>query len=171
MTEQTIALQSYLTFKLENEIFAANVSKVLEILEIPRITKLPHSPAYIRGVINLREKVMPVIDARKKFGLPDTNDTVNSCIVVFHISLDGVNLNIGTIVDAVLEVMDIQEANIQPVPKFGSKFKSEFILGMIKENDQFIMLLKPESLFSSEEVSILQEIIEEDKLNTEENSI
>jgi purine-binding chemotaxis protein CheW len=156
-------LQSYLTFRLDNEIFAANVSKVLEILEIPRITKVPQSPAYMRGVINLRGNVMPVIDARAKFGLPQAEDTINSCIIVLNIEIDGQYITIGTVVDAVQEVMDIQEEDIQPSPAIGSKYKSEFIRGMVKSNDQFIMVLDPDVVFSSDEASILQDLVSDDQ--------
>jgi purine-binding chemotaxis protein CheW len=163
MSERIKLLQSYLTFRLDNEIFAANVSKVLEILEIPRITKVPQSPAYMRGVINLRGNVMPVIDARAKFGLPQAEDTINSCIIVLNIEIDGQYITIGTVVDAVQEVMDIQEEDIQPSPAIGSKYKSEFIRGMVKSNDQFIMVLDPDVVFSSDEASILQDLVSDDQ--------
>lgn len=145
MNEQIEPLQSYLTFRLGDEIFAANVSKVLEILEIPRVTKVPQSPHFMRGVINLRGSVMPVIDARAKFGLQQTPDTINSCIIVLTIRIENQPITIGAVVDAVHEVVDIQEEDIQPTPAIGSKYKSMFIRGMVKgNNDQFIMLLEPD---------------------------
>src|SRR5690606_36978993 len=106
MSNQTELLQSYLTFRLRDEIFAANVKKVLEILEIPRITKLPHSPEYMRGVINLRGNVMPVINTRLKFGLPQSEDTITSCIVVLDIDIEGQNVTLGAVVDGVQEVIE-----------------------------------------------------------------
>lgn len=161
MTNQPDVLKSYLTFRLGDELFAANVGKVLEILEIPRITKVPRSPAYTRGVINLRGSVLPVIDARAKFGLPETADTINSCIIVQDIEMEGQqHIIIGTVVDTVQEVMEIEDAHIQPAPSIGSKYKSEFIQGMVKVNDQFIMLLDLDKVFSSDEASILQEIVQ-----------
>lgn len=160
MNEQIDLLQSYLTFRLGDEIFAANVSKVLEILEIPRITKVPQSPHFMRGVINLRGSVMPVIDARAKFGLQQTPDTINSCIIVLTIRIENQPITIGAVVDAVHEVIDIQEEDIQPTPTIGSKYKSMFIRGMVKgSHDQFIMLLDPDIVFSTEEATILQEIV------------
>src|SRR3954464_922925 len=89
------SLTSYLTFKLGDETFAANVSKVIEILEIPKITKVPRSPDFMRGVVNLRGNVLSVIDSRIKFGLPVTDDTVNTCIIVMNIDLDGQNITLG----------------------------------------------------------------------------
>jgi purine-binding chemotaxis protein CheW len=153
-------LTSYLTFRLGDETFAANVSKVIEILEIPKITKVPRSPDFMRGVVNLRGSVLSVIDSRIKFGLPVTDDTVNTCIIVMNIDLDGENITVGLIVDGVKEVIDIASDSIQGVPEIGSKYNSDFIEGMVKSNDQFIMILNIALLFSSQEANILQQVSE-----------
>src|SRR5688572_31143374 len=116
METSTQTMQSYLTFRLAEELFATNVNKVLEILEIPKITKVPHSPAFMRGVINLRGSVLPVIDARAKFGLSETSDTVNSCIMVLEISMQEQDIKIGAVVDAVQEVIEIAPQEILPAP-------------------------------------------------------
>ncbi len=158
MSNSVETLNSFLTFRLGDELFAANVSKVLEILEIPKITKVPRSPAFMRGVVNLRGNVLPVIDTRNKFGLPSVEDTINSCILVLTIALEDKEIVLGTIVDAVQEVMEIEDSAIQPLPSVGTKYKSEFIEGMVKRDDQFIMILDINRLFSSNEASILQEI-------------
>jgi purine-binding chemotaxis protein CheW len=154
------SLTSYLTFKLGDETFAASVSKVIEILEIPKITKVPRSPDFMRGVVNLRGNVLSVIDSRIKFGLPVTEDTVNSCIIVMNIDLDGQNITLGLIVDAVKEVIDIAADSIQSVPEIGSKYNSDFIEGMVKSDDQFIMILNIALLFSSQEANILHQVTE-----------
>jgi purine-binding chemotaxis protein CheW len=151
-------LTSYLTFRLGDEIFAANVSKVIEILEIPKITKVPRSPDFMRGVVNLRGNVLSVIDSRIKFGLPATEDTVNTCIIVMNIHIDNQNITVGLIVDAVKEVIDIAMDSIQSVPEIGSKYNSDFIEGMVKSDDQFIMILNIGLLFSSQEASILDQV-------------
>lgn len=151
-------LNSYLTFRLGDELFAANVSKVIEILEIPKITRVPRSPDFMRGVINLRGSVLPVIDTRAKFGLPQTEDTVNTCIIVLSVELEGQTITIGAISDAVQEVLEIDESQVQAAPSIGSKYKSEFIDGMVKRDEQFIMILNLDMVFSSNEASILQEI-------------
>lgn len=166
MSKQPELLQSYLTFRLGDEIFAANVSKVLEILEIPRITKVPHAPIYMRGVINLRGNVMPVINARSKFGLPDCEDTISSCIIVLDIEFENQSIILGAVVDAVHEVMEINPEDIQPAPSIGTKYKSEFIQGMVKANDQFIMVLDLDLVFSSNEASIIKDIITEAEQDT-----
>jgi len=151
-------LNSFLSFRLGDELFAANVSKVLEILEIPKITKVPRSPAFMRGVVNLRGNVLPVIDTRNKFGLPQVDDTVNSCILVLNISIEGKDLMLGAIVDAVQEVMEIDESTIQDLPSVGAKYNTDFIQGMVKLNDQFIMILNLDLVFSSDEVALLEGI-------------
>jgi purine-binding chemotaxis protein CheW len=150
-------LTSYLTFKLGDEIFAANVSKVFEILEIPKITKVPCSPDFMRGVVNLRGNVLSVIDSRVKFGLPAIDDTINTCIIVLNLGLEGHDMTIGLVVDAVKEVIDIDSASIQKVPDIGSRYKSEFIEGMVKSDDHFIMILNIDLIFTSQEANLLQE--------------
>lgn len=156
---QVETLNSFLTFRLGDELFAANVSKVLEILEIPKITKVPHSPPFMRGVINLRGNVLPIIDTRAKFGLSEMEDTVNTCIIVMSVSLEGQDITLGAICDAVQEVMEIEESQVHSAPSIGAKYKSEFIDGMVKRDEKFIMLLNLDKAFSSQEANLLQEII------------
>lgn len=157
--ETTISTSSsYLTFRLDEEVFAATVNKVLEILEIPKITKIPRSPEFMRGVLNLRGSVLPVIDTRKKFNLPLMEDSVNTCIIVMSLVIDEKPIVIGAVVDSVQEVMEIDSNEVQPAPTVGSKYKTEFIEGMLKSNDQFIMILDLDKVFSNEEGEFLQEI-------------
>lgn len=150
-------LCSFLTFKLGEELFAANVSKVIEILEIPKVTRVPRSPDFMRGVINLRGNVLPVIDSRVKFGLPPADDTINTCIVVLNIQLASQQAVIGMVVDAVKEVIVFDTASIQAVPEIGSRYKSDFIEGMTKSDDAFIMILNIDLLFNSQEATLLQD--------------
>lgn len=159
MSSESIHTQnSYLSFKLGEEIFAANVSKVLNILEMTKITKVPKSPDYMKGVINLRGTVLPVVDTRIKFGLTPTEITTNTCILVLDIEVDGSSLHVGGLVDAVQEVLDIEQSQILPPPNIGSKYKSEFIFGMYKLNDdQFIMLLDMDKVFSVDDLSAIKE--------------
>jgi purine-binding chemotaxis protein CheW len=151
------SLTSYLTFKLGDELFAASVSKVIEILEIPKITKVPRSPDFMRGVVNLRGNVLSVIDSRIKFGLPSVEDTVSTCIIVMNIHIENQEITLGIIADAVKEVVEIDKTSIQALPEIGSKYRSEFIEGMVKSDDQFIMILNIDLLFSSQEANILQD--------------
>lgn len=156
--EQVTSTDSYLSFSLGEEVFAASVAKVIEILEVPKITKVPKSPAYMRGVVNLRGSVLPVIDTRLKFGMTASTDTVNTCIMVLSVQIDSESFVLGALVDAVQEVFEISQTDIKPAPRIGSKYKSEFIEGMVKANEQFIMMLNLNKVFSSDELITLQEV-------------
>jgi purine-binding chemotaxis protein CheW len=157
MKETATKINSYLTFKLGNEIFGANVAKVLNILEMTKITKVPKAPGYMKGVINLRGSVLPLIDTKIKFDLGETEYTTNTCILVLDIELNGEPVHVGALVDAVQEVIEIDDLQIQPAPSIGSKYKSEFIEGMAKVNDEFIMLLNMDLIFSTSELSLLRD--------------
>lgn len=151
-------LSSYLSFKLGDEIFAANVSKVLNILELTKITKVPQAPVYMKGVINLRGTVLPLVDTRIKFGLTPTEFTANTCILVLDIQIDTDSLQVGALVDAVQEVLEIEPEQILPPPNIGNKYHSEFISGMYKASDeQFIMVLDMDKVFSTDELLQVQE--------------
>lgn len=168
MKNDSTKINSYLTFNLGKELFGANVAKVLNILEMTKITKVPKAPSYMKGVINLRGSVLPLIDTRIKFDMGETEYTPNTCILVLDIEMTGETVHVGALVDSVQEVIEIDEANIQPPPSIGSKYKSEFIEGMAKINEDFIMLLNMDMIFSSSELSLLKETsgevqIEEEK--------
>jgi len=165
MQPNAVTTQSYLTFRLGEESFAAHVSYVLEILEVTKITRVPRSPEYMRGVVNLRGNVLPVIDTRQKFGFETVADTVNTCIIVLNIETDKQKIMLGALVDSVQEVLDIDPATIQQPPSLGSKYRSEFIEGMVKEGDQFVMILNAALVFSTDEVTILREISETNDVN------
>ena len=156
--ENAQEMTSYLSFKLGEEIFAANVSKVLNILEMTKITKVPKAPEYMKGVINLRGTVLPVVDTRIKFGLEPTEFTANTCILVLDIDIESDSVQVGGLVDAVQEVLEIEPHQILPPPNIGSKYRSEFIVGMYKLTDeQFIMILDMDRVFSSDELLALKE--------------
>ena len=155
--EEKLTLNSYLSFKLGEETFASNVSKVLNILEMMKITKVPKSPTYMKGVINLRGSVLPLVDTRLKFGMTQTEITTNTCILVLNVEVDGENINIGAQVDSVQEVLELEESDIQPLPNIGSKYSSEFIFGMANSNEEFIMLLDMDKVFSVDEIVSLNE--------------
>ncbi len=154
--EELEQINSYLTFKLGEEEFAAHVSRVLSIMEMVKITKVPKSPDYMQGVINLRGQVLPVVDTRIKFGMTPTEFTANTCIVVMEVNVNGEEVQVGTLVDSVQEVLEITEDQIQPPPSIGSKYKSEFISGMAKVEEKFIMILDMDKVFSAEEMMNVQ---------------
>ena len=150
-------INSYLTFKLGDEIFAANVSKVLNILELTKITKVPKAPHYMKGVINLRGSVLPLIDTRSKFEMEETEYTSNTCILVLDIDMSGESVHVGALVDSVQEVLEFDENSIQAAPSIGTKYKSEFIEGMAKVGENFIMILNMDLVFSTDEMSLIKE--------------
>jgi purine-binding chemotaxis protein CheW len=145
----------YLTFRLQEEIYAVDVANIREILDFITITKVPKSPEFMRGVINLRGSVVPVVDMKLKFGLPETEKTVNTCIIVMEISVDGETVIIGSLADAVQEVLEMEPDQIEPAPRIGTRLNTEFIRGMGKRNDQFIMILDIDRLFSFDDISAL----------------
>jgi|JFJP01.1.fsa_nt_gi purine-binding chemotaxis protein CheW len=154
---QKQTLNSYLTFKLGEELFASHVENVIKILEMQHITEVPRTPDYMKGVINLRGNVLPVIDARIKFGIPQTEYNQKTCILVLSIRIDDEQVDVGAIVDAVHDVFEYDPDKILPPPSLGSKFKSGFIDGVMKVDEKFIMILNMNSVFSTEEIIDIQE--------------
>ncbi len=147
--------RQYLTFTLGEEVFALDVSNVREILEFSAVTKVPRTPDYMRGVINLRGSVVPVIDMRLKFGMSETVKSISTCIVVVEVNHDGETMVIGILTDSVQEVFELEPANIEPPPKIGTELNAEFIKGMGKKGDAFIIILDVDRVFSIEELSNL----------------
>ena len=150
--------RQYLTFQLGEEIFGLDVSHVREILEFTSVTKVPRTPEYMSGVINLRGSVVPVLDMRLKFGLTKTEKTVNTCIIVVEASFEEETTIIGALVDSVQEVSDLEPDQIEPAPRIGTKLKTEFIKGMGKRDDHFMILLDIDKVFSSEELAAVQDM-------------
>ena len=149
--ENTDTLRSFLTFRMMDEVFAIDVLKVIEILELSKITKVPRSPDFMIGIINLRGNVLPVIDARTKFGMPKKDATVESCIIVMNIDVDDDTITLGALVDSVSEVLEVQPESIQKSPSIGARYNSDFIDGLVKMNDDFVMILNIGKAFSQED--------------------
>lgn len=150
-------VSNYLTFKLDEEIFALEILKVREVLDFAKVTKVPQTPEFMRGVINLRGSVVPVVDLRLKFGLKKTEQTVDACIIIAEIDLGGETTILGTLADAVHEVIELEPEAIDPAPKIGTRLNTEFIKGMGKRDDEFIIILDIDKVFSSEEMALVQE--------------
>ena len=144
----------YLTFRLEDEVFALDITQVREVLDFTTVTKVPRTPDFMRGVINLRGSVVPVVDMRLKFGMSRTEQTVNTCIIIVEISLDGEKLVIGALADSVQEVIEIEPGHIEPPPRIGTRLNTEFIKGMGKRDEQFIIILEINRIFSSDELAL-----------------
>jgi len=159
MAETTgIDNNQYLTFTLDGEVFGLAIGKVREVLDFTTVTRVPQTPAYMRGVINLRGSVVAVIDLHQKFGLAQTEKTVNTCIIIVEIEMDGETTVLGALADSVQEVLDIEPDQIEPAPKIGTKLNTAFIQGMGKHYDEFIILLDIDMVFSSDELSQVQSV-------------
>ena len=147
----------YLTFRLDEEEYAVDVTGVQEILEVPDITRVPKMPDYMCGIINVRGSVVPVVDLRLRFGMAKTEKTIDTCIIVLEIDLNGKKSIIGTLADSVDEVIELKEDQTEAVPEIGTRIKVDFIKAVGKRNDQFIMILDVDKIFSSEELTTLKE--------------
>jgi len=146
----------YLAFKLDEEVFAIDVAKVREILEITPITKVPQTPDFMRGVINLRGSVVPVIDMRLKFGMSSTEHTVNTCIIVVEVLMEDETVILGALADSVQEVIELEPEQIEPAPHVGTRLNTDFIKGMGKVDGRFIMILDIDKVFSSDEIEAVK---------------
>jgi len=155
----------YLTFRLEDELFALDIGKVREVLDFTSITKVPQTPDYMRGVINLRGSVVPVVDLRLKFGMEMAQKTVNTCVIIVEVELLGEKVVMGAMADAVQEVLDLEPDQIEPPPRIGTKMNTDFIRGMGKHNDQFIIILDIDKIFSVDDLTVLTEAAENKVVN------
>ena len=158
----------YLTFKLDEEVYALDITQVREVLDFTDVTKVPRMPDFMRGVINLRGGVVPVADLRLKFGMSKTEKTVDTCIIIMEISIEGETTLLGALADSVQEVLTLEPDQIEPPPRIGTRLKTEFIKGMGKKNDEFVIILDIDKVFSAEELTILQEAEEEPVLKQAE---
>lgn len=147
----------YLTFMLDKELFAIDVLKVREVFDYTKITKIPHTPEYLRGVINLRGSVVPVIDLRMKFGMQQTERTIDTRIIVLEIEHETEKIILGALADSVQEVFELEPNQIEPAPRLGTRFNAEFLYGIGKKEDMFIMILNIDKIFSSDEMAFVQE--------------
>jgi purine-binding chemotaxis protein CheW len=156
-TAEAQDLQQFLTFRLGAETYAVDVHKVREILDQVVITRMPQMPDEMLGVINLRGQVVPVVDLRRTFGLAAEETNRDNCVVVLEVDCAGEQLVVGARADAVQEVLDLSQAAIEPPPRLGLKLKTEFIRGMGKKDDAFLIILDVDRIFSDAALAQLQE--------------
>jgi purine-binding chemotaxis protein CheW len=146
----------YLTFILAGEEYGIGILKVKEIIGIMAITTVPQTPAYMKGVINLRGKVIPIVDLRVKFGMEAIGYTEKTCIIVVEIASGGQKVMIGILVDSVSEVLNIKGGDIEDAPNFGSRLNTNYILGMAKTGGRVKILLEIDRVLSAEEMGALE---------------
>ncbi len=144
----------FLTFVLGDEIYGIEILKAREIIGLMDITTVPQTPDYMKGVINLRGKVIPVIDLRTKFSMQEEEHTQETCVIVVEVN----NTSIGIVVDSVSEVSDIRGEEIENAPKFGHEIDTSFIMGLGKAKDKIIILLDIDAVLSSEELEMVEEL-------------
>ena len=164
-TESILQENKYLTFTLGGEEYGLEILTVREIIGIMNITAVPRTPEYVQGVINLRGKVIPVINLRRKFSLDDADFTEQTCIIVVNIDQNGHSLIIGVIVDSVSEVLDIKDTEIEPPPAFGEKVDIRFIWGLAKINDSIKILLDIEKILLSEELEDIAKSVDKSTIS------
>lgn len=152
----------YLTFVLRGEEYGLEILKVREIIGVLDITPVPQTPTFVKGVINLRGKVIPVVDLRLKFGMPPAEYTKETCVIVVDVN----GMLMGTVVDTVSEVIDIAESDIEPAPSFGVKINTGFILGMGKIKGKVKILLDIDRVLSTEELALVEQTSTSNKEET-----
>ncbi len=160
---KTLEGKKFLTFLMANEKYGLEILKVREIIGIMDVTPVPTTPAFVRGVINLRGKVIPVVDLRLKFGMEAKEDTQRTCIIVVHLAREGQEMIMGIIVDEVSEVLDIDQDQIEPPPSFGADIKTDFILGMGKVNQRVVTMLDIDRVLSEREIALVENSAERTK--------
>ena len=152
---ETSNANQYLTFTLDDEQYAIGVAKVREVLEHTKITKLPRTAEFMKGIINLRGAGVPVIDLRLKFGMPETPITKDTSIIVMEVESQDGKVVVGALADSVHEVVEIDEKAIENAPRFGTRLAAEFIRGVGKKDEAFIIILDIDRIFNTEEMTVL----------------
>ena len=144
----------FLTFRLDGEIYALDIDRVREVLDLTEITRVPRTPEFVLGVINLRGGVVPVVDLRVQLGFSRADRTVDTCIIIIETIIDDEKTPLGVLVDSVDEVIRFDEGRIGPPPRLGMRLKTDFIKGMgKKDNDEFTIILDPDQVFREEELT------------------
>jgi purine-binding chemotaxis protein CheW len=150
--------QQYLTFRVGEETFAIGILAIKEIIEYASLTAVPMMPDCVRGVINLRGRVVPVIDLAVRFGKDATVPGRRTCIVIVEVDSDGEHQDIGIVVDAVNQVLEIPDEEIEPAPGFGTKLRPDFIAGMGKVDGEFVIILSVNQVLSIEDLSMIKRL-------------
>ncbi|WKZ32057.1 MAG: chemotaxis protein CheW [Thermodesulfobacteriota bacterium] len=155
--------RQYLTFMLEDEVFALEISQVKEILDLTYITKVPRMPEFMRGVINLRGNVVPVLDLRLKLGLSEKDNSKDTCIIIVEVAHEGAQTVIGALADSVREVICLEPAQIEPPPRVGMTVDATIIKGMGKLDQEFVIILDSGRVFTAEKIEathVMQEALQ-----------
>ncbi len=147
----------YLSFHLAEELFAIDIRKVREVIEFESVTKVPQTPDFVRGVINLGGGVVPVVDLKQKFGLGETEKTVNTCVIITEVAIEDEAVVLGAMADAVDEVFALSPESIELAPRIGTHLNTAFLKGMGKKEENFILILDIDRVFSLDELDLVQQ--------------
>jgi purine-binding chemotaxis protein CheW len=158
--KETAQQTQYLTFFIAGEEYAIGILQIREIIEYNAITKVPTTPIWIRGVINLRGGVVPVVDLAVKFGLAETTITKRTCIIIVEVDLEGERTVMGIIADSVNQVIDLKPDDIEPTPSFGTRIRVDYLIGMGKVENKFVLILDIDQVLSANELLTLVELQE-----------
>lgn len=154
-TKKNLISGQVLTFKLADEVYGVDIMSVREVLDFSSVTKVPHTPEYMVGVINLRGNVVPVVDLKKKFCIGSTERTVNTCIIIVEVTIDGEPTVLGALADSVQEVVEFEPDSIEDAPKIGTQLNTAFIAGMAKRDHGFVIILNVDAVFSNTDISAM----------------
>ncbi len=166
----TLAQKTYLTFKLDNEMFAVDVQNVHEVIKFTSVTKIPGVPPFVSGIINLRDMVVPVVDLRLKLNMSETTKSKKTCVIILDLGHGDGKTIIGALADSVHEVFEFESGQIEQPPHLKGMSRENYIQGVGKRDDQFVILLNMNQVFSSNEVIMLGAAIDEDLDETEEDN-
>jgi purine-binding chemotaxis protein CheW len=169
--KDTVKQEQYLTFLLANEEYAVNILKVKEIIEYDTVTAVPNTPRWVRGVINLRGAVVPVVDLTVKFGQGGKAVTKTTCIVIVEALRDDQHMTIGVIADAVSQVIDLRSEDIQSVPEFGTKVRTDYLLGIGRSGNKFCLILDVDKVLTTSELSEVAESLLPDATESTETTL
>lgn len=159
MAIKTISSQGqFLTFTLAKEIFALEIVKVREVLELTTVSEIPRTPEYMKGVINLRGHAVPVVDMRLKLGMSQIEHTVDTCIIILEVVFGDDAIVMGALVDSVREVFEMSENDIEPAPKMGAAIEASYIKGMGRQEEQFIIIVDVDRIFSEEALMAVKKL-------------
>ncbi|MDD4616860.1 MAG: chemotaxis protein CheW [Alphaproteobacteria bacterium] len=165
-TETVVQTDQYLTFTLDKEVFAIEINRIREVIDYLNVTPVPRMPAFLRGVINLRGNVVPVIDLRLMLGMKATEKKVDTCIIITEVMIDETPLHLGMLADSVQEVIDVDSSQIDAPPKLGTMLNTDFIRGMGKRSDAFFIILNIDRVLSCSDLAMLNNVkaLEEKRL-------
>lgn len=165
VSESVTETTQYLTFTLGEEDFALEIARVREVLDYTDITKVPRMPEFLRGVINLRGNVVPVVDLRLKLGMSAIERSVDTCIVIVDILIDGEMIQMGALADSVKEVINLTPDQIAPPPRLGTKLDNKFLKGMGTQDERFLIILDIDRVFSVDELAVMNNTNQEEEVN------